>query len=460
MPGGIYVIIGDDELHELLEAAYDSEAILQELLAKYPGLLSGDRSEDSPRRWLLVAREMGLPGEEQAADRWSVDHLFLDDQGVPTLVEVKRSSDTRVRREVVGQMLDYAANAVRYWPVETIRARFESRCQADGLDPVATVSQLLDAEADPESFWQQVKTNFQAGRLRLVFVADKIPAELRRVVEFLNEQMNPTEVLALEVPQFVGEGIRSLVPRLVGRTAKAEGTKGPTPARRQWDEVSFLTEFEKRGPDEHSAAGRILGWTAMQNLRPWWGTGSQLGSFIPVLDLPEGPGLTLFTLWTNGTVEVRYGFYGPPRPPFDQIEKRRELVERLNRIPGVVLPESFIAKGVSKTFPLAALLPYDNMTQFLRAMDWALNELSVAHGGVAMPLGSGELERPEMSKRGGVALEWLKKHGLDEEKVDLIIRELGEYRTFEQTSLWIKAAVIKAEEEMKAAGKWKESYSQ
>ena len=31
---------------------------------------------------------------------------------MPTLVEVKRSSDTRIRREVVGQMLHYAANAV------------------------------------------------------------------------------------------------------------------------------------------------------------------------------------------------------------------------------------------------------------------------------------------------------------------------------------------------------------
>jgi 5-methylthioribose kinase len=41
-------------------------------------------------------------------------------------VEVKRSSDTRIRREVVGQMLDYAANAVVYWPLEMIRAKFEA----------------------------------------------------------------------------------------------------------------------------------------------------------------------------------------------------------------------------------------------------------------------------------------------------------------------------------------------
>jgi len=40
----------------------------------------------------------------------SLDHLFLDEAGVPTLVEVKRSSDTRARREMVAQMLDYFNN--------------------------------------------------------------------------------------------------------------------------------------------------------------------------------------------------------------------------------------------------------------------------------------------------------------------------------------------------------------
>ncbi len=41
-------------------------------------------------------------------------------------MEVKRSTDMRIRREVVGQMLDYAANALSYWRVETIRGHFEA----------------------------------------------------------------------------------------------------------------------------------------------------------------------------------------------------------------------------------------------------------------------------------------------------------------------------------------------
>ena len=67
---------------------------------------------------------MALPSEEDGSNRWSVDHLFVDQDGVPTIVEVKRSTDTRIRREVIGQMLDYAANGVRYWPIETASRPF------------------------------------------------------------------------------------------------------------------------------------------------------------------------------------------------------------------------------------------------------------------------------------------------------------------------------------------------
>jgi hypothetical protein len=132
MAGGIYLLRDEDQLVEMLEQPYDSEAVLQQLLAKHPSLLAGDQlGADSPRRWVLVAREASLPSEEDGGGRWSVDHLFLDQDAVPTLVEVKRSSDTRIRREVVGQMLDYAANAVVYWPVERLRATFEASTEAD-----------------------------------------------------------------------------------------------------------------------------------------------------------------------------------------------------------------------------------------------------------------------------------------------------------------------------------------
>jgi len=65
MTGGINLVGDSDELVEMSETSCDSEDILQELLAKYPNLLAGDQMDsDSPRRRLLVSREMGLPSDE------------------------------------------------------------------------------------------------------------------------------------------------------------------------------------------------------------------------------------------------------------------------------------------------------------------------------------------------------------------------------------------------------------
>lgn len=130
-------------------------------------------------------------------------------------------------------MLDYAANAVVYWPVEEIRAKFEETCGKRSLDPDDVLRDFLKDSNDFEAFWQKAKTNLQAGKIRMLFVADKIPQELRRVVEFLNEQMDPAEVLAIEIKQYAGQGWKSLVPRVHGQTEEARTKKNANSSFRQ-----------------------------------------------------------------------------------------------------------------------------------------------------------------------------------------------------------------------------------
>ena len=166
----IFLINKQNEMVELSAQSYEDELDFQQLLVSYPTVLAGGEiNPETPLRWLLVTREMGVPGEEGAGNRWSLDHLFLDQTGIPTLVEVKRSSDTRIRREVVGQTLDYAANAVVYWPPEETK-RSLLRCERDGLSPEQELATLFEPEGIPEDFWGKVKTNLQAGRIRIVFV--------------------------------------------------------------------------------------------------------------------------------------------------------------------------------------------------------------------------------------------------------------------------------------------------
>ncbi|MCC6627318.1 MAG: hypothetical protein IT340_07940 [Chloroflexi bacterium] len=376
MSGGIFLLQGDESLIEMREQAYDSEAVLQRLLAQYPNLLAGDQiNRAEPRRWLLVAREMGVPGEEVGGDRWSLDHLFLDQDGVPTLVEVKRSADTRIRREVVGQMLDYAANAVVYWPVERIRARFEAGQTTTGADPTLAINEFLGPEGDAEQFWQRVKTNLQAGRIRLVFVADEIPGELRRVVEFLNGQMDPAEVIAIEIRQFVGQGRTSLVPQVVGQTERAKQQRvAASGSPRRWDEASFLNHIRNRwGVADENAAKRILAWARESRLRLEY-SGQKWGSCYPFVGSSQGD-VQPFCLWFDErSVKIEIEFVRLARiSPFHEDYKRDELRDRLNEFAS---PQ--IATDATIKRPSIQIAPLRNeaaMGQFLETFSWVIHEI-------------------------------------------------------------------------------------
>jgi len=184
--------------------------------------------------------------------------LFLDQEAVPTLVEVKRSDDTRIRREVVGQMLDYAANGVVYWPAERLRADFEARCATEGKDAEEVFREGLGDDLELERFWDEVEQDLRSGRIRLVFVSDVIPPELRRVIEFLNERMSPTEVVGVEIKQYVGQDdLTTLVPRVVGQTEQAR-TQKIGGSRAQGVEVDWDYYQGWLPPDRFALVGNLF----------------------------------------------------------------------------------------------------------------------------------------------------------------------------------------------------------
>lgn len=214
-----------------------------------------------------------------------------------------------------------------------------------------------------------MKTNLQAGRIRLVFIADEIPPELRRVVEFLNSQMDPAEVLAIEVKQYVGEGMKTLVPRVLGQT----GTKAGAVRRgRQWDEPSFFQALVERwGNADAEAARAVLDWAKRNSLRIWWGKGSKDGSFYPMLDWKGSTHFTV-SVWTYGRLDIQFQWM-KVRPPFDDEQKRQELRHRLNQIPGVDIPAGAVT--LRPRILLSTLTDKAAMEQFLGVLDWLVQQV-------------------------------------------------------------------------------------
>ena len=174
----IYAIGQEGRLEPLEEQAFPTEDELQSLIADHPELLDGEQIRPGdPRRWVLVTREKVIAESQGSGTRWAVDHLIVDQDAVPTLVEVKRASNPEIRRTVVGQMLEYAAHASASWTRDELRRSFEESSRVQNRDPDEVLGELLavDGEVDADRFWDEVSRNLAANRLRLLFVADGIP---------------------------------------------------------------------------------------------------------------------------------------------------------------------------------------------------------------------------------------------------------------------------------------------
>jgi len=360
---GIFLIQPNGDLVEMNEEPYNSEDLLQSLLAKYPSLLAGNQIDPkAPRKWLFIEREASVPDTDGRSGRWSADHLFLDQDAIPTIVEVKRSTDNRIRREVVGQMLDYAANAVVYWPVDRLRERF---AKTHGESAEERLSEFLDDQMEPQEFWQLANKNLQDRNVRLLFVADKIPPELQRIVEFLNEQMNRTEVLAIEIKQYAS-GLHlqtALRPRVIGQTARSEMVKDSTAA--PLDENSFFEALaESCSPAELEVAKRILKWSEKHASYVKW----RSRSFAPYWESDSNHPSIPTGVSVDGIVGIN--FLRMKKRSISQ-ETRAEILRRLNEIPGVNLPPESI-DNKKHGIPLSTLVEERALEQFLGIIAWAV----------------------------------------------------------------------------------------
>ena len=376
MSGKIFAFHSDGELRELTQSQYSDENFFQTLIEKYPAILAGDQiNPDTPRQFVLISREMGVPSEQDGGAQWFLDHLFIDQDAIPTFVEVKRSTDTRIRREVVAQMLDYAANATQYWPIDLIRANYEKCVMEDGATALADIGIIPENE---DSFWQSVNGNLRSGRVRLIFAADMIPSSLQRIIEFLNGQMVDTEVLGLEIKQFRSpDGLTTLVPHLIGRTASAVQTKRSE--SRKWDEDSFVAQSAELGGESNAAlCKKLLKAFEALGCYIWWGEGKDRGGFVPVYVGKQRHQLcSIYNWYKKSMVEIYFQYM---KPPFTAMEYRQKHKASLERIPGVRIPDSRIEKRPS--FEAQLLSEAANFDLFMDAMKSYIEDIKASEGQV------------------------------------------------------------------------------
>lgn len=147
-----------------------------------------------------------------------------------------------------------------------------------------------------------------------------------------------------------------------------------TAVHQGWDEASFLRVIEeKHGEGDADVAKTILNWCKAEFTRIRWGHGKQDASFFPVLDWNSNSFYPI-VVYTYGKIEIQ--FQRMRMPPFDHDDARLELLQRLNKIPGVSLAADVIKRRPS--IPLWSLRNPEALNSFFETLAWILEQVKNA----------------------------------------------------------------------------------
>jgi hypothetical protein len=179
-------------------------------------------------------------------------------------VECKLIENNESRREVVGQIIEYAANARSVWAEGQLRKLANGQWSSG----VSGIDALLESELgveDVDEFWQKVDNNLEAGRIRLIIAGDHINSNVKRMIEYLNSEMRNTEVYGLEINCYGPDSSNVvMMTRVVGRVqAVADKRAAQQRKRARRRDVSELRDYfsSLENSDGAAVAIALLDWS-------------------------------------------------------------------------------------------------------------------------------------------------------------------------------------------------------
>jgi hypothetical protein len=148
-----------------------------------------------------------------------IDALFVNRQGALVLVECKLWRNPEARREVVGQILDYAKELAR-WRYEDLQREVSRARGEPGVNALFNAVAAAHPEIQEAEFVDQVSRNLFSGRFLLLVVGDGIREGTENIVQFvarhsgLHFTFGLVEVVSYGLP----DGRLIVQPRLLART--------------------------------------------------------------------------------------------------------------------------------------------------------------------------------------------------------------------------------------------------
>jgi hypothetical protein len=189
-----------------------SEAYIQTLVHEHPECLPIAEMDAMFLGPVPICTELNTPAG-------SIDNFMVTPSGLPVLVECKLWRNPEARREVVGQILDYAKELSR-WSSSDVQREVSHRLKRAG-NPLLDMVRAVDPEVDERQFNDALTANLRRGRFLLLIVGDGIREGAEAIAEYLQIHAGLHFSLGLvELPIYVmPNGDRLVAPRVLARTA-------------------------------------------------------------------------------------------------------------------------------------------------------------------------------------------------------------------------------------------------
>lgn len=159
-----------------LASAERDEAWLRDLLLQHPEALPAAEVDPTFAEPIPVCRELRTAAGP-------VDAVFVNRHGALTIVECKLWRNPQARRDVVGQILDYAKELAR-WRYEDFQRRL-SRVRPESSNVLYSIVAERHPDVVEATFVDAVSRNLRHGRFLLLVAGDGIRDGTEAIVEFL-----------------------------------------------------------------------------------------------------------------------------------------------------------------------------------------------------------------------------------------------------------------------------------
>ena len=194
------------------------ENLLQRLVHEHPSALPVEEIEPAFRQLRAVCQELKLTGDDGLG---YVDNLLINPEGRICLVECKLWHNPQAVREVVGQILAYAAELARLTYDGLVAAVRQSLKQGTGDPLMDCVLDMEASEEDRESFIDGVAHSLRTGNFLLLIVGDGIRSGVQQIANVLQNATLGFSFGLIEMAIYgdpSGVGPYYVQPRILART--------------------------------------------------------------------------------------------------------------------------------------------------------------------------------------------------------------------------------------------------